>query len=206
MAEDRRNAIMKAARASFLEHGYQATSLDHIIAKVGGSRRNIYALFGDKEGLFVAVLKAMVSDIVAGFDVPPPEGTGPRECLTAIGVRLLSHMTDTETVAAFRQFIAVSGERPDIGAEVHAEGPRSLYRKLAQYLASEHEGGRLQVPDPETAGRIFLEMVKGGYEIEALMTGHKPVPKAEIEAHVAMAVDIFLQGTEARRRRRKAPR
>ena len=53
---ERLKKLKDSATNLFLEHGYEATSMDMVIQKVGGSRRNIYERFGGKEGLFVAVI------------------------------------------------------------------------------------------------------------------------------------------------------
>ena len=45
-AEERRSAILEAAASVFFEQGYAATSIDAIIARLGGSKRNIYNEFG----------------------------------------------------------------------------------------------------------------------------------------------------------------
>ena len=52
--EGRRSAILEAAAQVFFEQGYAATSIDAIIERIGGSKRNIYSEFGSKEGVFTA--------------------------------------------------------------------------------------------------------------------------------------------------------
>src|SRR3546814_12122601 len=54
--DDRRAAILEAAGQVFFEQGYAATSIDAIIERAGGSKRNIYSEFGSKEGLFTALV------------------------------------------------------------------------------------------------------------------------------------------------------
>ena len=52
----RREALLQAAAEVFFEQGYVATSIDAIIERAGGSKRNIYSEFGSKEGLFAAIV------------------------------------------------------------------------------------------------------------------------------------------------------
>ncbi|TIW33462.1 MAG: helix-turn-helix transcriptional regulator, partial [Mesorhizobium sp.] len=42
----RREALLQAAAEIFFEQGYAATSIDAIIERAGGSKRNIYNEFG----------------------------------------------------------------------------------------------------------------------------------------------------------------
>jgi AcrR family transcriptional regulator len=53
-AEERREAVIDAAIAEFGEHGYHATSTAAIAKRAGISQPYIYALFPDKQALFLA--------------------------------------------------------------------------------------------------------------------------------------------------------
>ncbi|GGF58771.1 TetR family transcriptional regulator [Azorhizobium oxalatiphilum] len=74
----RRN-ILEAARIEFVEHGLRGARVDEIAAKTATSKRMIYYYFGDKEGLYRAVLEAMYERIRSferGLDLsalPPRE-------------------------------------------------------------------------------------------------------------------------------------
>ncbi|HAL89775.1 MAG TPA: transcriptional regulator, partial [Erythrobacter sp.] len=50
--EAKRDAILGAAGASFLEHGFAASSIEQIAADAGVSKVTVYNRFGDKRGLF----------------------------------------------------------------------------------------------------------------------------------------------------------
>ncbi len=57
-AADRARAnILEVATSEFAEHGYSGARVDEIAAKTETSKRMIYYYFGDKEGLFTAVLE-----------------------------------------------------------------------------------------------------------------------------------------------------
>ena len=63
-----RAAILEAARARFLEHGYAATTVGQIAADVGVSVETVYKAFANKAGL----LKAMFDVAIVGDDEPVP--------------------------------------------------------------------------------------------------------------------------------------
>jgi AcrR family transcriptional regulator len=52
----RRN-ILDVAREEFVEHGLTGARVDEIAARTSSSKRMIYYYFGDKQGLYVAVLE-----------------------------------------------------------------------------------------------------------------------------------------------------
>ncbi|WP_291661899.1 MULTISPECIES: TetR/AcrR family transcriptional regulator [unclassified Bosea (in: a-proteobacteria)] len=58
-----RRDILEVARAEFVENGLSGARVDDIAAKTATSKRMIYYYFGDKEGLYRAVLEGMYDRI-----------------------------------------------------------------------------------------------------------------------------------------------
>src|SRR6516164_5476826 len=56
-----RQNIIGAARALFAEKGYSGTTVDEIVAKAKTTKPMLYYYFGNKEGLFAAVLEDVYS-------------------------------------------------------------------------------------------------------------------------------------------------
>jgi AcrR family transcriptional regulator len=57
-AEATRQRILDAALAEFATHGLAGARVDEIAARAGANKRMLYAYFGNKEDLWVAVLEA----------------------------------------------------------------------------------------------------------------------------------------------------
>lgn len=53
---DREQALDRAMQV-FWQHGFEATSLDDLLAAMGIARQSLYDTFGDKRALFIAALK-----------------------------------------------------------------------------------------------------------------------------------------------------
>ena len=66
----RRDAMLTAALAVFLEHGYEGASIEEVMRRVGGSKASLYRYFGSKEGLFGDIIEAGCSEFMSGFRVP----------------------------------------------------------------------------------------------------------------------------------------
>lgn len=58
-----RRSILDAARLEFVENGLSGARVDEIAARTATSKRMIYYYFGDKEGLYRAVLEEMYERI-----------------------------------------------------------------------------------------------------------------------------------------------
>lgn len=65
-AEERRRAVLDAARRQFVDQGVPATTISGIAAEAGVSPQTVYAVFGSKAGLLVALL----DDLEARLDSP----------------------------------------------------------------------------------------------------------------------------------------
>jgi len=194
--EMRRREILDVARDLFVEHGFEQTSLDMIISKTGGSRRNIYDLFGNKDGLFEAVMTDQLQTVLARTHVPKEiaEDRPVREQLEQIGLNFLNGLLQPAVLRTLRQFIVASGDRPQLGHRAFATGPAVLYGQLKAYFEQMVAADRLVLPDTAAAARILAEMLKGGMELRAMMTGDLDIPNKQIEDHVHKAVDLFLNG------------
>ncbi len=76
-SEEKRTEIVAAARALFLEAGYETTSMASIAAAAGVASNTIYWYFRDKDELLVAVLDAELDRGMAEFlDAPDTDFTG----------------------------------------------------------------------------------------------------------------------------------
>ena len=62
-AERTRAAILAAATAEFAGHGLSGARVDRIAGRAGTNKRMLYYYFGDKEGLWLAVLEAAYAQI-----------------------------------------------------------------------------------------------------------------------------------------------
>ena len=90
----KRQAIVEAATALFLEHGYQGTSMDDIAALAAVSKQTVYKNFADKQQLF--------SDIVLG-------AAARADAFIAALPRVLADTDDLEAGlrALARQYLAI---------------------------------------------------------------------------------------------------
>lgn len=71
-----RNEVLDHAMAVFWRNGYQATSIQELVEATGINRGSLYTTFGDKRGLFLAVLdhysERIARPTIAGLNDPDP--------------------------------------------------------------------------------------------------------------------------------------
>ncbi|MDD3837000.1 MAG: TetR/AcrR family transcriptional regulator C-terminal domain-containing protein, partial [Phenylobacterium sp.] len=65
--------------------------------------------------------------------------------------------------------------------------------RLAEFLAEEHEAGRLNVPDPLLAAEIFRGMAIGSLQIAGLLGVGREITPVEIDRIAEEAADRFMR-------------
>lgn len=191
----RRRALLDAATALFVTKGYERTTLSDLVKAAGGSRASVYELFGDKAGLFRAMMKETTGRLHDHISAGRSTGAvSPDLALERFASRFLTRLLSDDARAVVRVLVSESGLFPEIAEEFWQNGPAATVAEVADYLRSLAQGGRLRVDDPETAAQTFISMVVGEFFMQGLILPGRPVPAAELERRVRYAVGVFLDG------------
>jgi TetR/AcrR family transcriptional regulator, mexJK operon transcriptional repressor len=190
--EVRREAIMEAARAIFLERGFARATIDEVVARAGGSKATVYALFGSKEGLFGAIAADLAERFGNTLRTLVP-GSSVAETLTSVGCAYLEAVLSRERLALFRLVMGESGRFPDLGDILYRSGPRSILSHFTALFRDWSARGLVEGADPEQLAGQFLGALRGDLFLRSLLNPTRiPTPK-EIADHVARVVPLFLR-------------
>lgn len=204
----RRRAILAAASDLFLEKGYAATTLADVVARSGGSLATIYALFGNKRGLFEVVLREHAGPIIDSITVA--DGARDAEArLLAIGRLYLRRILDPRFIAWWRIMCTEAPHTAELRDIFLSREGGPVHQSLAAYLKSQSKAGALDITDPERAAGQFFELVRGRLYRRALVGDPTVRRPAEVNAQVEAAVRVFLHGyavVSPRARRRRSSR
>lgn len=86
---ERRQEIIEAARACFLQYGYGKTSLEDIAQRAGLSRPLLYRKFKNKEEIFTAVYESLIEQGYPAADAVIAGAASKRDKLVAVYEALL---------------------------------------------------------------------------------------------------------------------
>lgn len=191
----RRDLFLDAATAVFVEKGFEASSLNEIVGRAGGSLATLYRLFGNKEGLYQAVIERKASAAYGDLEIPELPDRPPAEVLFETGRRLLDLILLDDTIDLNRLMVAEASRTPRMRQIFMEQAPNRLYRILSGYLDHQVKEGVMQIEDTHLAAVQFTEMVKGDIYMRQLLGERLKLPKRERERRVRHAVRIFLNGT-----------
>jgi len=185
----RRQKMLRAARICFLDRGFLRTTISDVLALSGGSRATVYEEFGDKEGLFAALVASVLDDM----SFPAIADGPPAEVLRALGRNYLEQLLDPDALAIYRVVLGESVHVRQLGPAIFRAGPQAASDALAERFAGWAARGELALENPRRAATLFLAMVEGDLHRAAIMWDRSPSTE-EIEDTVDAAVTLFLGG------------
>jgi AcrR family transcriptional regulator len=192
----RRDHILDTTLRLLSERGYEGTSMQRVAAAARTSKETLYSWFGDKAGLFEALVtreaQAMNDQLAAALDARDrPAGT--REVLVRFGVDVLTLLLGPRSLTINRAAIAAASTSPELGRILAAAG-RETTRPLVQRLLTDaRRAGRLKVPDPDEAFEILIGLLVRDLQVR-LLIGAAPAPSPEeLKRRAEVAVDAFLR-------------
>lgn len=140
-ADERREALIRAATTEFAATGFAGTSAEAIARRVGVSQPYVFQLFGTKRELFLAAVRACFGETRATFEASArrarAEGADPWTILMAVGETYLGMLGDRDSLRLQLQAYAACGD-PEIRAVVREEFA-ALYRIVAQVSGADED-------------------------------------------------------------------
>ena len=174
---EKTEAILKGAMQEFLAHGYAATSMDRVAKAAGVSKATVYSYFGDKEGLFNALIQALAKDkfqTVMVLQESQSRKKDPQLVLQQLATKILENAVSDRTFQNFiRIIIGESGRFPELAKAYVNNLAKPAIEILTQYFKSHPE---LNLPDEEATVRIFMGTLVYYILLQELMHGKDIVP------------------------------
>ncbi|HWU13447.1 MAG TPA: TetR/AcrR family transcriptional regulator [Caulobacter sp.] len=190
--EEKRLAILEAAKGVFLERGYGAASMSEVAARVGGSKQTLYSYFASKDELFVAMMlekgARMIDPLFDRFHDNRDLPAG----LNEFAIQFLRFINDPEIIA-FRRIIYAEGAKSNLGKLFFENGPKRGWTRMAADFSRAMDEGRMRRADPWRAVGHFFALCEAG-PAQRLMEGAvDAVDEADLVASAEAAVEVFCR-------------
>lgn len=183
MAETRKKLI-EVARRAFAEYGYADTSMDKLTAEAGLTRGALYHHFGDKRGLFAAVVDQIDSQMAEYAQQHREQPDDLWEGLLLEGQTYIQNALNPE----FQRIVLRDGPAV-LGDPAHWPSQnrclQSTRECVEQLLAAE----RIKIVDPEAAAVLF----NGAAMNAALWVASSEYPE-QVLPEALNAFQIFASG------------
>src|SRR6202043_173745 len=118
-----RERILEAAFAAFMKSGYATASTLEIATRARVSKRELYALVGNKQEMLIACISKRANRLNVPADLPVPRD---RETLAKVlvifGTKLILEISDPTVIAVFRLAIAEAAQAPEVARALDSIG------------------------------------------------------------------------------------
>lgn len=189
----RRDHILDVAVEVLAERGYRDANMLEVARRARASKETLYAWFGDKRGLFEAVIArnaAGVQQVMAA----QWESDAPAEAaLRAFGGALLTLLVSESAVALNRAAISEAASDPRLAELLVASGREATMPAFIGFLESRAAAGELVIEAPGEAAEDFLGLLLGDLQIRRLLAATAAPGDAHIEARAKAATEKFLK-------------
>lgn len=184
----RHDAITQAAYALLAEKGYDGTSMLSIAKAAKASNETLYRWYGDKRGLFEAMVRDNAAEVKTMLEAEMSSGGSPIDALRTIAPVLLSMLLGERAILLNRA--AASDPSGELGAAI-AKGGRDAVQPL---IAAVIEDIETEVkPQGMSKADLFLGLLIGDAQIRRVLGVMPALPEDQIQARSNAAIAAFLK-------------
>jgi AcrR family transcriptional regulator len=188
-----RARILDAAFAAFMKSGYAATSTLEIATRARVSKRELYALVGNKQEMLIACISARARRLQVPADLPVPHDRETlAHVLASFGTHLVREITDPTVIAVFRLAIAEAVHAPEVAQALDSIGRETSRAAVRQIMARAQASGLLTGRPAELAEQ-FGGLLWGNLMVSLLLGVAERPNSRELAARARDATAAFLQ-------------
>jgi AcrR family transcriptional regulator len=182
--QQRHQVIAAAAYALLLRNGYAGTSMLSIAKAANASNETLYRWYGDKRGLFEALVRDNAAETKAALEQAIAQQQDPAQALAAIAPVLLRMILSDRAVQLNRA--AACDQSGELGAAIAAGGRGTVMPLIEAVIA------RL-TPQPAVAlAESFAALLLGPHQIARLIGVAAQPSEAQIAAQCQIGLQAFF--------------
>jgi AcrR family transcriptional regulator len=188
-----RKRILQAAFAAFMKSGYAATSTLEIATHARVSKRELYALVGNKQEMLIACISERAKRMEVPADLPPLRDCQTLEqVLTSFGSKYVHEVSDPTVIAVYRLAIAEAVQAPEVARTLESRG-REASRAALRKIMAEAQASGLLTGHPAELAEQFAGLLWGHLLVNLLLGVAKRPNPHEIARRAHDAAAAFLQ-------------
>jgi TetR/AcrR family transcriptional regulator, cholesterol catabolism regulator len=185
--ESRRDEVIDAAARVFAEQGYDATTIDDLVAATGLQRGGLYHYIGGKQDLLIAIHERFLQPLLAQAREIAAENLPPEPALRALAHALMDniHRYRYQVTVFFHEWRTIEGDPR--WTQIRQER-REFESIIGDVLRRGEEAGEFRFADRRIALLGFLGMINYAPQ------WYEPNGRMSATAIADQFCDIFLAG------------
>jgi AcrR family transcriptional regulator len=188
-----RERILHAAMETFVELGYTEASTLKIATRAQVSKRELYALFGNKQAMLAACMADRAGRVQLPTQLPSPRDREElASMLSKLGATVLREVSHPGVMAVFRLAIMEAQRAPEVAATL-ATARQSIRMTVHTILVQAQSAGLIGADDPNEMGGRYLALLWGDLMVSLLLRIREAPGTTEINRRVAKATEDLLR-------------
>ncbi|GIL41734.1 TetR/AcrR family transcriptional regulator [Roseiterribacter gracilis] len=189
-----RDRILHAAFTAFTERGYGETSTLEIATRARVSKRELYAVVGNKQQMLIACIATRAQRMEAPADMPAPHDHDSLiAILAAFGARVMTEVCDVDVLAVHRLAIAEAERSPEVAQALDEVGRKAAVAKLRNLIEAAQQQDLIAAGDPAQISRRYLALLWEGTLVDLLLRLAEPPSAADIKTRARNAAELLLR-------------
>ena len=188
-----RERILEAAFTAFMKSGYASTSMLEIATRARVSKRELYALVGNKQEMLIACISNRAQRLEVPADLPVPRD---RETLARVlasfGTKLVREVSDPTVIAVFRLAIAEAVQAPEVARTLDSIGRETSRAALRKIMAGA-QASELLTGHPAELAEQFAGLLWRDLMVSLLLGVAERPNLHEIAERASGAASAFLE-------------
>ncbi len=184
-------ALLQTATELFLTNGYAGVSVDAIIARVGGSKRDLYQRFDGKEGLLRRVIDSVCREVLEPLRTLPATVASLEESLVSFAQAFVACVLSPRVIALQRLVIGESYRFPEFVEIFLRQGPAIAHAVVVKLIERQVQAVDVDNTRLQALAALFCDMLATGFQHEA-MANH-PVLQTEIDTRIKICVSMLMR-------------
>lgn len=185
----RQDQIEIAAYEMLEEKGYAGTSMQGIARKARASNETLYSWYGDKQGLFKALVTRNAAEVKSLLQAELSADRDGLSILRLFGPKLLMLLLGDRAIALNRA--AAADPSGILGATLSEAGRDSVFPLVVQVLEAARQQGQLSFDQTEPAVGLYFDLLIGDLQIRRVI-GRVAAPSFDFcEARSERAITLL---------------
>ena len=188
-----RERILEAAFAMFMKSGYANASTLEIATRARVSKRELYALVGNKQEMLIACISERAKRLEVPADLPVLRDRETlAQVLTSFGTKLVREVSDPTVIAVFRLAIGEAVQAPEVARALNSIG-REASRAALRKIITEAQASGLLAGRPGELAEQFGGLLWGNLMVSLLLGVAARPNSRDVAARARDATAAFLQ-------------
>ena len=184
----RQREIEDAAYSLIGEMGYDGMSMLAVARAARASNETLYNWYGDKLGLFRAMVTTNADEIRSQLETVEP-GDDPVQALERVSPKLLAMLTGERAIALNRA--AAADPTGQLGKALAQNGRSLVMPMIRGLIVAASDAGLISIRSPEEAVEWFLALLIGDLQVRRVTGALEALSPEEISARSAKAMTAF---------------